>query len=273
MKKFLVVASILICMICAGCFQGKFDLIITDEGAVVRNWTVMGTAPFSRKIEEIKANNEKVFPNLRVKPVVEGEMLGYDFSLDYPDIETFAKEAHEKYIVHTGRNKGFSQRKGWFFDAYDFDFYVVYAPLNLPPEVGHLTQAAFDSVVYDVTFQLPYSADKHNADKFDAANKVLTWNLAPVLIHGGERYINARFKIWHKDKIALTTAVEILLLAATIFFFRKAHVEESESLGKDFRFKRNVFAGLFLALAIISAYMLLAPVNFTDADIISAAAP
>ena len=200
-------------------------------------------------------------------------MLGYEFSLDYPDIETFVKEAYEKYIVHTDRNKGFSQRKGWFFDAYDFDFHVTYSPLNLPPEVEHLTQAAFDSVVYDVTIQLPYPADNHNADKFDAANKVLTWNLAPVLIHGGERYINARFKIWHKEKIALTAAIELLLLAATIFFFHKARVEESESLGRDFRFKRNVFAGLSLALAAISAYMLFAPVNFTNADIISLVTP
>ena len=65
----------------------------------------------------------------------------------------------------------------------------------------------------------------------------------------------------HK-KLALTAAFELLLLAATIFFFRKADKEESDSLVKDFRLKRNIFAGLFVALTIVSAYLLLAPVDF-----------
>ena len=255
-------------MTCAGCFQGKFDLIITDEGAVVRNWKLLGTAPFSRKIEEIKANNEKLFPNLRVKPVAEGDMLGYEFALEYPDIETFARSSSEIYAAHAGKNKGISRRKGWFFDEYDFDFCFANPPANIPPEAEYMTQAAFNSVIYDFSIQLPYSAENHNADKSDVTNKFLSWNLAPVLIHGGERFMNVCFKIWHMDKIALTAAIELLLLAATIFFFRKARVEESESRVKDLRFKRNVFAGLFLALAAISAYLLLAPVNFTDADII-----
>ena len=81
--------------------------------------------------------------------------------------------------------------------------------------------------------------------------------------------MQARFKIWHKDKIALTVAAELLLLAATIFFLVKARAETSETSTKDLRFKRNVFGGLFIALGIISAYLLFAPVVFTEADIIS----
>ena len=258
MKKILLAALMLICVTCAGCFKGNFDLIITDDGAVVRTWQLMGTAPFKRKIDEAKINNEKLFPNLRVKPIVEGDMLGYEFALDYPDIETFAQSSSEMYGVHGGKNKGISQRKGWFFDEYEFDFYVEYSHANLPPEADYLTQSAFNSVVYDVSIQLPYSADSHNADSSDVTNKFLRWNLAPVLIHGGERFMNVRFKIWHKEQIAFTAAIELLLLAATIFFFSKARAEESESLAKDLRSKRNVFAGLFVALAIISAYMLLA---------------
>ena len=81
------------------------------------------------------------------------------------------------------------------------------------------------------------------------------------MIHGGEKFLQASFKIRHKEKIALTAAFELLLLAATIFFLSKARKEESESLAKDFRLKRNIFAGLFLALTIASAYLLLAPVS------------
>lgn len=262
MKK-LFAAMILFCLTCAGCFQAKFDMIITSEGAVVENCKFLGNAMVIRQIEEWKAQNEKFHPNLHAKPVAEGDLLGYEFLLDYPDIETFAKSAGDLHRAHVGKNKGVSQRKGWFFDTYDFDFYFATPPAALPPEAEFMTQAAFNSVVYDVSIQLPYSADSHNADKSDVTNKFLQWDLAPVLIHGGERFINVRFKIWHEEKIALTAAIELMLLAATIFFFRKARAEGSESVGKDLRFKRNVFAGLFFALAMISAYLLLAPGNVT----------
>ena len=120
---------------------------------------------------------------------------------------------------------------------------------------------------------MPYSADNHNADKSDAANKVLTWNLAPALIGGSEKHMHAQFKLWHRDKVAVTIAVEILFLAAMIFFHVKRNVEESEKISAVMIFRRNVFAGLSVALILISAYMMLAPVTFADADIISAVAP
>ncbi len=271
MKKILIAALMLLCVTCAGCFQAKFDMIITDDGEVFEHCKFTGNAFVIRQIEDWKAQNEQFNPDLRAKPIVEGDQRGYEFDLHYPDIETFAKSDGDLHRAHAGRNKGVSQRKGWFFDAYDFDFYFTTPPAKLPPEAEFATQAAFNGVVYDVTIQLPYSADSHNADRSDVTNKFLTWNLAPTLIHGGERFMNVRFKIWHFDKIALTAAAELLLLAATIFFFVKARAEGSESLGKDLRFKRNVFAGLFVALAMISAYMLLAPVVFTEADIISLA--
>lgn len=269
MRNILVVALGLICLTCAGCFQANFDLKVTSDGAVVRNWKLLGTAPFLRQIEDMKAMNEKVFPNIRVTPISEDDMLGYEFKLDYPDIESFAKSWSEIYSAHAGENKGVSRQNGWFFDAYEFDFYFMSTPANIPPEAEYFNQAAFDSVIYAATIQLPYSADSHDADEISADGKLLKWNLAPIAIHGGEKNLNVRFKIWHKDKLALTAAIELLLLVATIFFFRKARAEGSESLNKDLRFKRNVFIGLSVALAIISVYMLLAPVTFTDADIIS----
>ena len=272
MKKIFIVALSFTCLICAGCFQAEFDLIITSDGAVVRNWKVIGTAPYSRQIEDWRANNEKLFPDLKVKPVTKENMLGYEFTLNYPDIESFAKSHSEIYSAHIGKNKGVSRYKAWFFDEYDFDFCSIVAPTALPPESDYIAQAAIGNFVYELTIQLPYSAENQNADEISADGKVLKWNLAPVLIHGGERHMNARFKIWHRDKIVLTATVELLLLAAAIFFFVKARTETFEDISKDLRFKRNVFAGLFIALAIISAYQILAPVTFTDADIISAAA-
>lgn len=272
MKKIFIVALSFICLICAGCFQAEFDLIITSDGAVVQNSKFIGNALVIQQIEDWKTQNEKLNPNLNAKPVSEGDMLGYEFSVQFSDLENFAKAGGTLFEAHAGKNKGISRHKSWLFDEYDFDFYWKSPSANLPPESDFMAQTAFSGVVFDMTIQLPYSAENQNADEISDDGKVLKWNLAPVLIRGGERHMNARFKIWHKDKIALTATVELLLLAAAIFFFVKARAETFEDISKDLRFKRNVFAGLFIALAIISAYQILAPVTFTDADIISAAA-
>ena len=270
MKKLFAVMTF-ICLTCAGCFQGKSDVIITSDGAVVQHSKFIGNPFVIRQIENWKDKTEKNNPNVKAQLVVEEDLRGYEFRFDYPDIETFAKSAGNLYRAHVGKNRGISRHETWFFDEYDFDFYFESPPVQLPPEAEFMTQATFRGVQFDVSLQLPYSAEKNNADKVESNGKFLKWNLAPVLIHGGEKSMQTRFKIWHKDKIAVTAIVELIFLAATIFFFRKARAEESESIGKDLQFKRNVFAGLVVALAIISAYMLLAPVKFTDADIISIA--
>ena len=257
MKKILIVALSLIGLICAGCFKAEFDLTVTATGAVNRHWKIMGTAPFARQIEEIKSANERLYSDLTVKPIAEGDMLGYEFALTYPDIETFARSPGEMYSAHAGKNRGISRRKGWFFDEYDFDFYAEYSRASLPPEAEFITQSAFNDVAYDVTIRLPHRVEAHNADTVTGDGRYLSWNLAPILIHGGERHMNARFKLWHADKAALTAIIELMLLAATIFFFRKARTEESEGVAKDLRFKRNVFAGLSVALAIVATCLLI----------------
>ncbi len=269
MKKFFIAAIIFFGTICAGCFQAKFDTIITDDGAVVQRVKLIGNALVIRQIENWKDDLEKRNPDVKAEVVIEGDLQGYKFAFDYPDIETFAKSSGDLYKANAGKNKGVSRHKSWFFDEYDFDFYWKSPPANIPPEAEFMAQSAFSGVEFDVTIELPHPAEKNNADEISADGKVLKWHLTPVLIRGGEKFMQARFKIWHKDKIALTATIELLLLAAMIFFFRKARAEESADLQKDFRFKRNVFAGLFVALTIVAMYLFLAPVNFTDADIIS----
>lgn len=267
MKK-LLAAMIFICLTCTGCFQADFDLIITNEGAVIQHSKFIGNPLVIRQIEDWKTNNEKLNPNVKANALIEGDLRGYEFTNNYPDVESFAKSAGNLHKANVGKNKGVSRRKGWFFDTYDFDFYWTNPPLNIPPEAEFMTQTAFNGVEFDFSIQLPYSADSHNADKVESDGKFLKWNLAPVLIHGGEKFMQARFKIWHRDKVLLTVIVELMLLAATIFFFIKARAENLETVGKDLRLKRNVFAGLSVALAMVSAYLILAPVTFTVADII-----
>ena len=268
MKKIFIGVLSLICLTCAGCFQANFDMIITTDGAVIQHSKFIGNALVIRQIEEWKSNNEKLNPNVKANALVEGDMRGYEFTNNYPDIESFAKAAGDLHKANVGKNKGISKRKGWFFDTYDFDFYWATPPASVSPEAEFITQTAFNGVEFEFSIQLPYSAESHNADTFDSDGKFLKWNLAPVLIHGGEKFMQARFKIWHRDKVALTVIVELLLLAATMFFFIKARTEDLETVSKDLRFKRNVFAGLFVVLLIISTYLILAPVTFTNADIV-----
>ena len=272
MRNFFLVALSLICVICAGCFKINFDLIITSDGAVVQQSQFIGTAALNSVIEDWKNQAEKTNPNLKAKAVIEGEMRGYRFDTDYPNIESFAQSKNELYLAHEGINKGISRHKGWFFDEYDFDFYWKSSPAKTAFDAT-VNQALLSQAVFDVSISLPYSAVSTNADVVDASGKLLRWHLSHVTINGGEKFMNARFKIWHRDKIALTALAELLLLAATIFFFIKARAHDIEGVGKDLRLKRNVFAILLVALGAISAYLILTPVVFTEADIISVAVP
>ena len=248
-KTFNLIILLTFNLLLTGCLRAQCDLTITGDGAVIQHSKIIGNALVIRHIEDWKAQTEKNNPDAKANQIVEGDLRGYEFNFDYPDIETFADS-------NDGFNKKISRRGGWFFDTCNFDFYWMNPPFDIPPEAQFMTQSLFSGVEFDLTMQLPYSAEKNNADEVSGDGKFLRWNLAPVLINGGEKFMNVQFKLWHKDKIALTAAVEILLLAATIFFLIKARAEELADLQKDLRFKRNVFGGLFAALLIISAYML-----------------
>ena len=272
MKKILLAVLILICATCAGCLDGGSHLIITDDGAVHMRNKLIGVPLIAEHVESFRKSFENR-SDAEISPIVENNMSGYEVRVNYSSLENFAAEGNPLYTTRDGKCKGIQKHGGWFFDTYNFDL-ISSGERKFSPGEAATVQSMLSQVTFNLVIELPYSADNHNADKADAANKILTWHLAPVIIGSiADKHMHVQFKLWHRDKIALTAAIELLFLTATIFFFIKARAEESESLGKDLRFKRNVFAGLFVALAAISAYMILAPVNFTDADIISAVAP
>ena len=272
MKNFLTVVTILFCMTCAGCLQGGSTLIITNDGKVFMRNKLIGVPVIAEQIESFRQSYAQS-PNAEISPVVENNMSGYEVRVNYPSIEAFAAEGNPLYSARDGKCFGIRQRKGWFFDAYSFDL-VSTNEQKFSPSEAAAVQSMLSQVTFDLTIELPYSAESHNADKVDAAQKVLTWNLAPVIIGSlADKHMRVEFKLWHREKIFVTALVETLLLAATIFFTVKTRAEESDSLKTDLKFKRNIFAGLFVALILISAYMLLTPVAFTEADTISAVLP
>ena len=249
MKKILLAAIILLSLNCAGCFVAEADIIITKDGRVINHNKFIGNAAVIRQIEDWKTRNERFDPT----PIVEGDLQGYEYATDYPDVESFVDAEGDTV-------KDFSRVTGWFFDSCKLNLICSSAPANVPPEAEFMVQSVLNDAVFDVALQLPYVPDNHNADEVSADGKFLQWHLAPVLIRGGEKILTVQFRLWHADKIALTAAIELLFIAATIFFLIKARAEESPDLGKDLRFKRNVFAGLSVALMIVSACMILAPV-------------
>ena len=263
---------IFFCLTSTGCFQGGSNLIITDDGKVFMRNKMIGVPMIADSIESFRQSFEQK-ANAEISPVAENNMSGYEVRVNYPSIEAFAAEGNPLYMTQAGKCKGIQLKRGWFFDTYNFDFLST-GDKNFSPSESAAIQSMLSQVTFDLVIELPYAADNHNADKCDVTNKILTWHLAPVLLGSvADKHAHAQFKLWHRDKIALTALVEMLLLAGGIFFGVKARAEESESIADNLRFKRNVFVGLFVALMIISAYMIFAPVNFTDADIISAVAP
>ena len=66
MKKIFFAAIIFFGTICAGCFQAKFDTIITDSGAVVQNGKLIGNALVIRQIENWKEEIETRNPDLQI---------------------------------------------------------------------------------------------------------------------------------------------------------------------------------------------------------------
>ena len=272
MKKILLAAMILLCTTCAGCLEGGSHIVITNEGEVYMKNRLIGVPLIAEHVESFRKSFESN-PAAEISPVAENNMSGYEVRVHYPSIENFAAQGNPLYMTHDGKCKGIQLKRGWFFDAYNFDL-ISTNEKKLSPGESAAVQSMLSQVTFDLVIELPYSADNHNADKVDASKKILTWQLAPVIIGSVvDKHMRVQFKLWHRDKIFLTAAVELLLIAATIFFFVKARKEESDSLIKDLRFKRNVFAGLFVALIIISAYMIFTPINFTDAEIISASMP
>ena len=260
MKKFLLVATMLLCVTCAGCFQGNSTLVVTDDGKFFLRNRFIGVPLLAEQIESLKesfAHN----PNADISPVTENNMSGYEIRVQYPDVKSFAAEKIPLFMAHEGKCAGIRQRTGWFFDAYNFDL-LSSGEQSFSPSQAAAVQSVLSQVTFDLTIELPYKADSNNADKVDVSQKVLTWNLAPSLLSGKDKHMRVEFKLWHRDRIFLTALVELLLLAATIFFTVKARAEESDSLKSDLTFKRNVLAGLTVALALMSAYMLLTPVTF-----------
>lgn len=261
----------------AGCFQGESNLTIDDNGKVTMNIEIMGVPILREHIEGWKNEMERSNRATEISPVSSGNMSGYRITMQYQSIEQFAAQKIDIFGSKTGKAKGIQQRKGWFFDAYSFDF-LSEAPEDSEEYLDNtLVQSMMPQIKFDMVINLPYVAEKNNAQHVSNDNKTLSWNLASSITSGKDVSVQVQFRIWHKEKIAVTAAVILILLGAMIYFLRKSQKQnENQADNAEGEAAKNIFymkicAGLLAAVISASAFMLINPVTFTDADIISSA--
>jgi len=267
-KIFAALIFTLTTFLSAGCFQGESNLTIDADGKVTLKNELMGVPLLREYIEAAKNDLERKNKVIDITPISSGNLSGYRITTQYTNVEQFAAQNIELYAGRAGKCKGIQQRKGWFFDEYNFDF-VSEAPESGEYLDNPLAQSMMPQIKFDMLINLPYSAESSNAQNSTNDNKTLSWNLTSSMTSGKDVSIQARFKIWHRDKIIMTVAAIIALLGGAIYFSRKSKTFEADSYeaAKNLKFMQFCMA---LAAAIISAsiYMLIAPVEFTDADII-----
>ena len=268
-KRFLLALLAIVTLACSGCFGGSTELSIDESGAVHSKFTIVGMDFMREEIERQKQKLLKGHPNATVTPAKDGNMSGFSVATDYENMDKFAGDGWEFYASRPGVSKGIQKKSRWFFDAYSFDIFVE-GNENVKPdkEVAAVAEAFLSQIRFDFTLNLPYEADSQNADTVFNGSKTLSWNISSSLTKGESKRINATFRLWNKLRTGLTIGVAVMLLAVAILFA----VQASTSEGADKRTKMGFALGagaVFLFLALVSAYILLSPVSFTDSDIIS----
>ena len=267
--KFFAVLLMMISIFCTGCFQGKSNLTIDSDGKVTLHNEIMGVPVMSEAIEKLKNDLERSNTVTEITPIAEGNMSGYRITTQYNSIEHFATQNLELFN-RTNHNKGIQQRKGWFFDSYNFDF-ISDAPENSEEYLDNpLVQSMMPQIKFDLVINLPYAVEYTNAQNISNEGKTLTWNLASSITSGRNLPIKAQFKIWNKSKVILTVALILICLGGMIYFFQKAKnsSEDKKDASKNLWYMQ-ICAGLAAAIISASIFILINPVIFTDADIIS----
>ena len=270
-KKILFVLLWIVSLVCAGCFSGSASLTIDESGGVHSTFSMAGMDFMQEEIEQQKQELLKDHPNAIITPIHDGPLNGFSIQIDYENMDRFAADGLKFYATRPNVCKGIQKQGRWFFDAYALDLLLEgdKRPAQLQGgDAAALAQAFLSQVRFDFTLNLPYEPDSHNADVVSNGGKNLGWNLIATLIQGDAKRISATFKLWNKMHIALTIGFAILLTVVTILFA----VRGASAEGDDKRTKTGVAIGAgvaLLLLSLLSAYLILAPVKFTDSDIIS----
>ena len=282
-KSFLQAARTLIPALClliitvstAGCFKGEANLTIHDDGSAALKTRLLGTDFLKEAIIEATNEMKKKDSAAVVKEISEGDKTGFEITSEYPDMKTLAEKGGDLFTRRDGKAAGIQQKKTWFYDAYALDLYAG------PSETGNdadsddpaadaMMKGFLDQIHYEFCLTLPEVPEKHNADRTEDGGKTLRWDLAPTLTAGGDKHIQAAFRLWNKPHIMLTAAVAIVFLALTVLFVILRQKSDAGERGKK-QILATVFAVLALVVFAFSAWQLTAAFGFAAEDSISPA--
>lgn len=217
MKIFRFFLLIMFCLNCTGCFQAESNLKITENGAVTMRNKFLGVPYIAGVIEESKNNLIKNNPNAKVKSVTDGGYSGYEVEIFYPDFEKFATNNIDTYQARPGKCTGVQISKGLLYDTCTFDLLFEGRKADNTDVAEAMAQALLAQVKFDFAIEIPYAAEKSNADYMSNDGKILTWNIAPAFINGQDKSIKLDFKIYHTLRIAATFFIVLLLIAGVIY--------------------------------------------------------
>lgn len=275
-KSLMILILVVIAVMAGGCFRISSDTAIHEDGSVDIKNTMVGVPLLAEQIQEARESAKKNHPNASFKDVQDGNMSGIEETTHYDTIAEMAKADGNMFNTVEGKAKGVQQRKGWLYDTYAVD--VLFegkkdTQANMDQDERAMMQAMLSSVRADVSLSLPYAAESHNADKVTSGGTTLTWDLASALMNGGDKSIQATFRIWNMTHIFITIGVAVVLMLIFLggliggFFCRKGSPLQFGVFGLGFV--------ALLALLGIGGFSLYSVTNLpalTEKDIISATA-
>ena len=229
--KFFLIAAV--CLNCAGCFQADSNLKITDDGAVTMKNKFVGVPYIAGIIEETKNNLLKNYPDSKVRNVSQGGFSGYEVEIFFPNMEKFAANNFEMYQARPGKCTGVQISNGFFYDTCNFDLLFEGREIDDNYFSESMAQAFFAQIKFDFAVELPYAAESSNADLMTNDGKFLTWNIAPALINGQDKFIKWNFKIYHPVRIAATFFIVLLIIAGVIYNLNQAKIREIGKVERD----------------------------------------
>ena len=242
-KKFFILLILVISVMASGCFRISSDTAIHKDGSVDIKNTMVGVPLLAEQIQEARESAKKNHPNASLKDVQDGNMSGIEETTHYKTIDEMAKADGNMFKTVEGKAKGVQQKKGWLYDTYAVD--VLFegkkdTQANMDQDERAMMQAMLSSVRADVSLSLPYAAESHNADKVTSGGTTLTWDLASALMNGGDKSIQATFRIWNMTHIFITIGVAVVLMLIFLggliggFFCRKGSLLQFGVFGLGF---------------------------------------
>lgn len=214
-KKFFILLLLVISVMASGCFRISSDTAIHKDGSVDIKNTMVGVPLLAEQIQEARESAKKNHPNASLKDVQDGNMSGIEETTHYKTIDEMAKADGNMFKTVEGKAKGVQQKKGWLYDTYAVD--VLFegkkdTQVNMDQDERAMMQAMLSSVRADVSLSLPYAPESHNADKVTDGGTTLVWDLASALMNGGDKSIQATFRIWNMTHIYITIGIAVVLI-------------------------------------------------------------